>query len=110
MLVMGHVSGCSIRKELLSFSVDVEGGFVEGGFIRHPPEVPMHWPECLAEEVLWSGSWALAACHGWCCFSTQHCSPTHLAVASSLMPFPLAALAQTHFVAQTTLSPCFSLP
>lgn len=47
MLVMGHVSGCSIRKELLSFSVDVEGGFVEGGFIRHPPEVPMHWPECL---------------------------------------------------------------
>lgn len=85
-------------------SADMEGGFVEGGFIRHPPGVPMCWPECLWQgTVPWSGSWSLAACHCRCCFSAQCCSPTHLAVArdspaSSLMPFPLAALAQTHFM------------
>lgn len=77
---------------------------MEGFFIRHPPRVPMCWPECLWQgTVLWSGCWSLAACHCGCCFSTQHCSSTHLAVlrdclASSLMPFPLAALAQTHFM------------
>lgn len=38
-------------------SADVEGGFVERGFMRHPPRVPMCWPERLWQgSVLWAGS------------------------------------------------------